>query len=31
MRSGGGLLLEIWMHGVVCKLAALSVCDKNHF
>ena len=27
----GGLLLEIWMHGVVCKLAALSVCDKNHF
>ena len=27
----GGLLLEIWMRCVVCKLAARSVCDKNYF
>ena len=32
IHSGGGaLLLGIELHGVVCNLAVLSGCDKDHF
>ena len=29
--GGGALLLGIELHGVVCNLAVLSGCDKDHF
>ena len=30
-QGGGALLLGIELHGVVCNLAVLSGCDKDHF